>query len=1195
MLTDIPAPPRLTRLELQGFKSFANRTVFVFDPGITAIIGPNGSGKSNISDGVRWVLGETSHSLLRSRKTEDVIFAGGNGKSPAGMAEVTVTFDNSTGWLPIEFSEVSVSRRAFRTGENQFLINGRKARLKDVQQLTASLGHSYMVVGQGLVDAALSQRPEERRGLFEHAADLTGLQLKVTEAEKNLADAEANAERLNDLLADVAPRLRTLERAAKQAREWQGVHDRLRYLEQGYFRQSLIEMKAALDAAQVDAKARVDSAETARNSVERLVDMLRQARIDTDNARSALERHRANMDTVDDQLRRIGHERELTTERLNALQRRQADMADTQRGLDDQLASLTEETRRIGADLQTATREREAAILEVAEQRRLAQRARDARLARQRQIAGLASAAQSIERQLSDAHRRWSLLEQRRETGAQERDRDAAVAIERDRKIEQIEREVSDLLAAGSAAEIGETATRQAIADAAGRLNETVMLTEAAQRDIRNLQRARDEVAARLQAFQRIQESGAGLHAGVRSVLDASRAGALAGVRGTLAELISVPAQFDTAIEVALGGHLQDIVVDRWVDAESAIALLKKAKSGRATFQPVDSVRAFRSNQPASELLARRGVHGVANQLIATAEEFETIVASLVGRTVVVDDLAVAKDILPKLPPGWTAVTLTGELVRSGGSVTGGAAVRESGVLGRERDLRELPAELARLDGDLESARGRLQHLTAESTRLGEAQREQEARAVEMLAGRREREGQLGRLQAWLSDLRRERQAAEQRSAQSLTTTEHTGTELAALEIERLRLEEQLEQATASRESLAELANTEFDALQEIEEKLASGERLLAALEERVRASERQHAGLLAQLNSMRQEASTRGERASAIDGEIEAILLQVARLQTEEERLTAESTQVETLLQPAEQAFQTRLSELTGIEQQLEAERQALLDAERAKGVAEIVLERCRGEMSALRQRIYDDLEMEEPDDLLTLNVTLDEDFEETGREISRLRERLKRVGYIGEEAVEEFERETTRHQFLREQLEDVEGASSALRTLLGDLRETMQRRFDETFEKVAEAFAASFTVLFGGGTARLVVVPGEQGRQGGVDIVAQPPGKRLQSLALLSGGERALTAAALLFAILNVNPSPFVLLDEVDAALDEANIVRFREHLQKLASETQAVIITHNRGTIEVADSLYGVSMRDDGVSTVLSLRMQEAAQAV
>ncbi|MBX3071699.1 MAG: chromosome segregation protein SMC [Thermomicrobiales bacterium] len=1190
MTTDIPAPPRLTRLELQGFKSFANRTVFVFDPGITAVIGPNGSGKSNISDSVRWVLGETSHSLLRSRKTEDVIFAGGNGKAPAGMAEVTVTFDNATGWLPIEFAEVSVSRRAFRSGENQFLINGRKARLKDVQQLTASLGHSHTVVGQGLVDAALSQRPEERRGLFEHAADLTGLQLKVNEAEKNLAEAESNAERINDLLADVAPRLRTLERAATQAREWQGVRDRLHHLEQGYYRQALMVTSATLARAQTEATAGSESAERAREHVETLAESLRTARADAENTRSILERHRANLDTVADQLRRIGHERDLTAERLTALQRRQADMADTQHGIDDQLATVSSELERIDAELREALQEREDASQQVAELRRQVQRARDARSARDRQIASLASAAQTIERQLGDAHRRWSLLDQRRETGAMERDRAAAAAADQDRKIAQVETDLAQLVEADESSASDESALRQAIDTLVRDAQGAAALHETATAQTSDLARSRDEAAARLQAFQRIQESGAGLHAGVRAVLAAARAGTLAGVRGTLSELIAVKARYDTAIEVALGGHLQDIVVDRWVDAESAIEHLKSTKAGRATFQPIDAVRASRSSQPPAGLTERRGVHGIAAQLIDTGPELEAIISSLIGRTVVVDDLAVARSILPQLPPGWTAVTLTGELVRSGGSLTGGAAVRESGVLGRERELRELPAEIERIEGALAAARDEVRRLAAEPARLAENRREQEGALAGLLATRRERSGQIQRLQTWLDGLLQERSSADERTAQMLTSAESSVKEIDELEREIARLEEQLSQATTSRESLAERSSGEAEAQRESEEELGRGERLLAALEERVRSAERQKVGFAAQLRGLEQELSMRSERSSAITGEIEAIATQASRLQTEAERLEVEKARIEGDLLPVQAAADGSRSALTGIEQQLDTARQQLLDAERARGVTEIGLERARGEMSALRQRIYDDLEMEEPDDLLQMDVELEEDFEETGREISRLRERLKRVGYIGEEAVEEFERETARHHFLREQLDDVEGASSALRTLLADLRETMQRRFDETFERVAAAFAASFTVLFGGGTAQLVMVPGEHGRLGGVDIVAQPPGKRLQSLALLSGGERALTAAALLFAILKVNPTPFVLLDEVDAALDEANVVRFREHLQQLARETQAVIITHNRGTIEVADSLYGVSMREDGVSTVLSLRMKD-----
>ncbi|MGE3798448.1 MAG: chromosome segregation SMC family protein [Thermomicrobiales bacterium] len=862
-----PAPPRLTRLELQGFKSFANRTMFIFDPGITAVIGPNGSGKSNISDGVRWVLGETSHSLLRSRKTEDVIFAGGRGKSPSGMAEVTVTFDNATGWLPIEFTEVSVTRRAFRTGENHFLINGRKARLKDIQQLTASLGHSYTVVGQGLVDAALSQRPEERRGLFEHAADLTGLQLKVNEAERNLADAETNAERINDLLADVAPRLRTLERAAKQAREWQGVHDRLRLLEQGYYRQALLTLYESLHSAEHAAERNAAEAEVVRTRVEALSTELREARIDAEETQAIVERHRANLETVTDQLRRIGHERELTQERLAALDRRRADMADSQHGLDEQLETVAANLGLIDQELATATKDRSAAAQNVAELRRQVQRGRDARLARERQIASLASGAQTIERQLSDAHRRWSLVEQRQQTGAVERDQALATAAERDQRIIQLESQLAALIDADAKSERQQATVSKAIETLSADLEDARASADGARDRLTALTRSRDEAAARLHALQRIQESGAGLYAGVKAVLEDARNDRLQGVRGPVAELIRVPKQLDTAIEVALGAHLQDVVVERWVDAERAIERLKATGSGRATFQPIDAVRSMRQSQVDQKLTARSGVHGVASMLIEAPADVLTIITSLIGRTLVVENLQVAREVLSDLPVGWSAVTLAGEIVRAGGSLTGGSAVRESGVLGRERELRELPLQIARADADLEAARKEQGAIAEMLDRLLEERRQRENAQSALLATRRERSAQITQLRGWLGGLVRERQIAEEQSAKNRIATENSTREIASLEEEIARLQEKLAEAGASQESLAERAASDLGHLSELEQRLTAEERLLAGLEERVRATERQKTGLTAQLTGLQQEASMRSDRASAIAG----------------------------------------------------------------------------------------------------------------------------------------------------------------------------------------------------------------------------------------------------------------------------------------------------------------------------------------
>jgi chromosome segregation protein len=1195
MIPSPAAPPRLTRLELHGFKSFATRTVFLFEPGITAIIGPNGSGKSNISDAVRWVLGEQSHSTLRSKKTEDVIFAGGHGRAPLGMAEAAVTFDNATGWLPIAFAEVTVTRRAFRSGENQYLINGRKVRLKDVAHLTASLGHSHTVVGQGLVDAALSQRAEERRGLFEHAADLTGLRLKAAEAERSLAETEANSTRLTDLLDELEPRLKTLERAAKQAREWKGVHDRLRDLQRVHYGRLLGENRNRLAAA--ERAAAVDDARVvaARLDLECLTAAATTARTDAENARAALAQHAVRLQSALDAVRRVGHERDLAGERHAALTRRREDMADTQAGLDDQVATVDRELAAVAVDLKTAEKDVAAARTAVTILQTEGAAARQTRRDRERRAAAIAAAIGERERSLSDLARRRALLDQRRETDAAERERAAAAVAERTARLDRLTSEVAAFDAAATT-----VAAELAAIDA--KLSELTVESERAQEAERSTrdavalaERRLGETAARLEGLRRLQESGAGLYAGVRETLGAARAGNLHGIHGTVAELIEVPARYDTAIEVALGAHLQDVVVARWTDAEAAIAHLKRTNAGRATFQPLDTVRAGRGGMP-REALAIPGVHGVASELVSAGADLGGVVSALLGRTIVVDDLPAARATLPHLPSGWSAATLAGEIARTGGSVTGGAAVRESGALGRERELRKLPRELKRLERARADAVASLDEAAGTTHRLAEERRQQETARAGLLATRKERQEQRDRLAGWLGDLWAEQTAAERRMTALAAAAETALAESASLERDQDTILAEIAALREQRDALQTQLARDAETASEAEQQLAAEQRRLAALDERLRGERRRETALRAQRQGLDEESALRAERAAALDGELTSLAAQLDRLVTETATLTAARDTVQAERPPLETATKRAEAETTRLDRVLDTARNTVLETERAHGTAGLVVERARGELAAIRQRIVDDLDAGGQEDALLSSVPLSPcpPADEMEREIARLKERLRRVGYVGENAVEEYEREAERQSFLREQLADVQGAAESLRTLLADLHLTMRRRFDETFARVATVFAETFTTLFGGGTARLVLVAGENGDGAGVDIVAQPPGKRLQSLALLSGGERALTAAALLFAILRVNPTPFCLLDEVDAALDEANVVRFREQLQALAAETQAIVITHNRGTIEVADTLYGVSMREDGVSQVLSLRLAEAVIA-
>ncbi|MGN6483364.1 MAG: chromosome segregation protein SMC [Thermomicrobiales bacterium] len=1193
--------PRLTRLDLHGFKSFAQKTGFVFEPGITAVVGPNGSGKSNISDAIRWVLGETSYSALRSRKTEDVIFAGGKGKAPAGLTEVTVTFDNEDGWLPSEFTEVTVTRRAYRGGENQYFINGRRVRLKDVAFLTASLGQSYTVVGQGLVDAALSQRAEERRGLFEHAADLTGLRLKVQEAERNLAEADGNIARLTDILTELEPRLRTMERQARQAREWQGLRDRLTFLQRGHYHRLLAVATARHREAERLVSGDSETLDAARTWLEALMTERADAAGAIAAARETLGRHEAQLAALDVEIRRREHERDLLQERQGALARRRDDMADTRSGLDEQVSRADAELAAIATAIAALDGEIAAARAAVDALLAAARARRQERSTLETAVGKLARAVSEHERTLADLDRQRAVLAQRMESASGEQERFAADIASRTERIAELEREMEAF--AAEDARIGEQIAAQEAAIVAIRqeIEAERARGQEASAQIAAIEREHGQATNRLEVLQRVHESGTSLHAGPRQVMQWHRDGSLSGIRGTVAELIAVEATYDTAIEVALGGHVQDIVVDRWRDAEAAIELLKRSRAGRATFQPLETLARKDNPRPAPRELERAtGVHGIASDLVTpTDADLGPVVRSLLGRMVVVEDLPATRRVLDLLPNGWSAVTLAGEIARAGGSVTGGSQVRESGVLGRERELRELPKQIAGLE------RKRLAALATREEQAVVIQKHQDralaadAERVSLLAQRRERTSQRDRLQNWLRDLRNEQVAADRRQAtmrDARADQERAGIDLAA---QAGTILQTLDEArTAHAEALEALAAHDRGESGD-DSALTEAQQALAALDERHRAERRREATVRAQQQALAEEMALRTQRAVDLEREAEALAEQATRLDAHLDRLRVARAGAAGEHAPLADAVRDLEAARAELEGQIETARGDLMARERDLGQRQLVLERARSELATISQRIEDDLEGETPESLLasapetTLpdGTTLSEDHAEVEREIGRLRDRLRRVGYVGEDIVAEYEREAANQAFLREQLADVEAAAAKLRALLAELHETMTARFEETFARVSQEFSKAFTTLFGGGTAKLVLTTDdENGAPGGIDIVAQPPGKRLQGLALLSGGERSLTAVALLFAILRVNPSPFLLLDEVDAALDEANVVRFRDELRTLASQTQALVITHNRGTVEIADTLYGITMGNDGVSQMLSLRLAD-----
>jgi chromosome segregation protein len=1027
---------RFKHLSLQGYKSFATKTEFLFPTGITAVVGPNGSGKSNIADGIRWVLGEQRVSSLRGKSTADMIYAGGRRRARAGMAEVALTLDNSDDWLPIEFSEVTLTRRAYRSGENEYLLNGSKVRLRDISELLATSGLSqsaYTVIGQGLVDTALSLRPQERRDLFEEAAGISAYRSRREDALRRLEETRHNLERVYDIVGEITPRLRRLEREVAQVEENRRLTAHMERLQRTWYGYRW----------------------------GRRQDTLAQALEKTSYLESDLERYRSEASTLSEKL---VYQRQRESD-LRALlrdwYRDSANLLDRVNEVRQELAVAEERTRL----LKTRREELLAEIEPLFDQEKTQAERVDRERAQDKQLA----------HQLSE--HRTRLTEQEKEWLAAK-----AQAQEPDRHRAEVEQEL----------DVSRT-----------RLNDLAhALAEARTKEARLV--GEQEALDRMQIEEAAQDANTAL---LRANLD--------GVLGTLATLIQVPAEWEGAIEAILGPDLQAIVVEHAAIATEIHQFLESS-GGRVTLLPLDNLR------PPPPLPT--GVTCAAD-LITCDEAVRPAVETLLGSAVLCQDLAAARALLPQMPLGGCCATPSGVVLRADGALSVGTS-RSAGILAGERARRELPTKL-------------------EQIRL------------------------------------RCRQLEERQQMETM--------QRAALEI---KLNELAQQAAQARE---EAARVERETLGKLRTEVAVAEEALHSQQIILRREE-------ALLERLQTQLSARRQRIEELDVEHTSVVARTERLRAEVAHPPPQLDQAREHIQPTEDELTWLGEEQTALEKREQQARERAREAEARYGRAQLDVDRCQDELNLLSRQIEEDLglvELELADSVtaqtplplrpvvseLPIVEELPEGLEE---EIQRLKARLRRIGGVNPIAPEDYKEVKERHQFLAEQSADLEEASERLQQVITELDELMQVAFQKTFDAVAERFTETFTTLFNGGAARLELTEPDDLMNTGVDIVARPPGKRAQRLALLSGGERSLTAVALLFAILQVSPAPFCVLDEVDAALDEANVGRFRNLLADLAQQTQFIIITHNRGTIEVADTIYGVSMGADGVSQVVSLKM-------
>jgi chromosome segregation protein len=1194
---------RLKHLQLQGYKTFATKTSFSFPSGITAIVGPNGSGKSNIADAIRWVLGEQSYRTLRGKSTQDMIFSGSQSRPRAGMAEVTLTLDNSDGQLPVEFSEVTVGRRAHRDGQNEYLINGNRVRLRDITELLSQSGlgrRNYTIIGQGVVDAVLSLRAEERRELFEEAAGISHYRDKRADALRRLQDTQRNLERVHDIVVEIEPRLKRLQRQAERARQHDELTTHLERLLRTWYGYRWGQATTTLEQAQETVRQRAQQHRQRRQHLQALSDQIDQVRRAQGDSRRQLGDWHRQSSALHAQAEKSQRELAVLAERDRQLTAQREEHLAEIATLDARLSAQAERVAQAQADLQAAEqalarRQREAQIAQEAlearlEQRQAALRARD--VARERRDALRADVARHQSRREALTERAAALAAQ---TGAYQAE------------IARLQNALDDQLAAIAQVKVQLTQSeheieqaRQAHVALEKQRQALTARLAAEQADLRRVRETETEVNARFELLSQLRRDFAIYGQAARALLTSDDPLLRGDLHGVLAQLIQVPADhppgLSSAVEAALGAYAGAIVVTDWQAAAGALRYLRASgTAGRVVLLPLVHPAPLQTG-PGRGDAERKPL----SAQVRCDDALRPLVERLLGRAYLVPDLDAAHAALPHLPAGALCVTPQGQVVRGEGAIEGGRAAEQASPLTQEREWSqlnlqrvELGARRDALQATVDQSRAALEAVQEQLGASSVAMDELRARQVAENTAHDQATRQIERLEQELAWQRSQVASAEADQASLRQRQEEL-----VHEIETLT---QAQAAVAAQEKKieAELADLPTEVLNKA---LTAAQVDLAAAQQTCQGQGTMLRELQASLKQLEQERQSRRHRETKLAGEKERVAQRAAQVTQEQADLSARLEALTAQIEPAQARLAASEERLAQLDQDERQERARTREFEGHLTAARLEVQRHEDELARLRGRIEEDLGLVElelgPGQLgqtplplhplvskLPTVTQLPEGLED---EIKRLRLQLRRLGAVNPDAQADYQETLERHTFLQEQSADLVTASDALRQVIAEMDGLIEHAFRQTFEAVAAEFKKTFTTLFGGGRASLELTDPNDLTHTGVEIVAQPPGKRLQALDSLSGGERSLTAAALIFSILRVSPTPFCILDEVDAMLDEANVGRFRRVLKSLTAHTQIVVITHNRGTMDAADTYYGITMGADSVSEIISIKM-------
>ncbi|SEB45242.1 chromosome segregation protein SMC [Paenibacillus sp. GP183] len=1186
----------LKRIELSGFKSFADRTELEFVQGITAVVGPNGSGKSNISDGIRWVLGEQSAKSLRGGKMEDVIFAGSDARKAVNYGEVSLTLDNTSQSLPLDFNEVTVTRRVHRSGDSEYLINKQPCRLKDITELFMDTGigkEAYSIIGQGRIEEILSTKSEDRRGIFEEASGIVKYKSRKREAEKKLNDTEQNLLRIHDLVSELEDQIEPLKDQSEKAIRYKVLREQLKSSEISMYVHQIDQIYVTW----TESKQKLEKLEKEQTELATIVNQhdahLEKHRWETRRLEEELEKLQDALLVLSEEFEKCEGQGEVLKERKKNFETNRQQLTQTifiqeQRRTDKEteLAQQRDKIVQIGAQLY----EFQAKL--AAEEERLlgvnggtSSAAEDGLKSELLEILNrMAQSRNEIrysEQQMESLSRRLERLEEERQKWTDQQDKIAIRKQELSAKLEETVSEINEI--------------RDRYAQLTQSLKSNQSLLDEAQGMVRKWEQKLDALTSRRDTMKEMADDYDGFMHGVKEVLKAKKRSDLRGIRGAIAELVKVPAEVEIAIETALGGALQNVVVETEADGREAIAFLKKRQLGRATFLPMNVIKGRSiSDGERAALQSAKGFVGMAVDLIQFESAYQAIFSSLLGNVIIAEKLEDANHIAAKGQYRYRVVTLEGDVVNPGGSMTGGSLQKKTtSLLGRQRQIEELVQEIKASEAKLSVLKDKASQMKRDIA--------EEMHSVEKL-----------------------RQESEQKRIEE----QQLRAELNPLEAESRTVEEQLSMDSQDLESLLQEREDFTKKKQEAEQTLELLLQEEASLQQAIRDAEISRKASESAKEELQSQLTDLKVNAASISQEKQSLQDQQRRLQQDLEDVDRELSGNRTLLEQLEQDMQALQQESTQQIEQLNdlklrkqqcSEEIDFKRAERAEWLQKLELEENetrtqRVQLKQVEEQLHQtevrvtrfDVELENllkklseeyelSYELAKERYPVPEDVLGTQSRVRDLKREVASLGDVNLGAIEEYARVSERFDFLSEQKNDLIEAKTTLYQVIREMDVEMSKRFKTTFDAIRSHFGIVFAKLFGGGRADLILSEPDSLLDTGIEIVAQPPGKKLQNLQLLSGGERALTAIALLFSIIRVKPVPFCVLDEVEAALDEANVSRFAEYLREFSETTQFIVVTHRKGTMEEADVLYGVTMEEGGVSKLVSVKLEDEDAAV